>query len=165
MTITPKNAIVIRDGMEFKVTIDEIKKGDIVLCKPGEKIAVDGVVTYGSTHIDESFITGESVPIKREKGSRVIAGSINYEGTIRYKAEKIGKESTVSEIVRMVAETTNTKAPIAKIADKISNYFVPGIIAIATISFIAWYLISKDLTFSINIFISILVIAYINKIK
>ena len=159
MTITPKNAIVIRDGMEFKVTIDEIKKGDIVLCKPGEKIAVDGVVTYGSTHIDESFITGESVPIKREKGSRVIAGSINYEGTIRYKAEKIGKESTVSEIVRMVAETTNTKAPIAKIADKISNYFVPGIIAIATISFIAWYLISKDLTFSINIFISILVIA------
>lgn len=159
MTITPKNAIVIRDGMEFKVTIDEIKKGDIVLCKPGEKIAVDGVVTYGSTHIDESFITGESVPVKREKGSRVIAGSINYEGTIRYKAEKIGKESTVSEIVRMVAETTNTKAPIAKIADKISNYFVPGIIAIATISFIAWYLISKDLTFSINIFISILVIA------
>ena len=159
MTITPKDAIIIRDGKEIIVTIDEIQKGDIVVCKPGEKIAVDGVVTEGVTHIDESFITGESTPVKREKGSTVIAGSINYEGTIKYKAERIGKESTVSEIVRLVAEATNTKAPIAKIADTISSYFVPAIITISVIAFIIWLGITKDFSYSINIFISILVIA------
>ena len=102
MNITPNHATIIRNGKEETVTLDEIQKGDIVICKPGEKIAVDGEVVEGTTHINESFITGESVPVKREKGSKVIAGSINYEGTIKYKAEKIGKESTVSEIVRLV---------------------------------------------------------------
>ncbi|MBR2241560.1 MAG: copper-translocating P-type ATPase [Clostridia bacterium] len=159
VTITPKNAAIIKDNEEKVVTIDEIQKGDIVICKPGEKIAVDGVIVEGTTHIDESFITGESVPVKREKDSNVIAGSINYEGTIKYKAERIGKESTVSEIVRLVTEATNTKAPISKVADKISSYFVPAIILIAIISFIAWYIISKDVGYSINIFVSILVIA------
>ena len=159
VTITPKNATIIKGNEEKVVTIDEIQKGDIVICKPGEKIAVDGVIVEGTTHIDESFITGESVPVKREKDSKVIAGSINYEGTIKYKAERIGKESTVSEIVRLVTEATNTKAPISKVADKISSYFVPVIILIAIISFIAWYIISKDIGYSINIFVSILVIA------
>ena len=159
VTITPKNATIIKNNEEKVVTIDEIQKGDIVICKPGEKIAVDGVIVEGTTHIDESFITGESVPVKREKDSNVIAGSINYEGTIKYKAERIGKESTVSEIVRLVTEATNTKAPISKVADKISSYFVPVIILIAIISFIAWYIISKDVGYSINIFVSILVIA------
>ena len=159
MTITPKDAVIIRAGKEIKVTIDEIQKGDIVICKPGEKIAVDGIVVDGTTHIDESCITGESVPVKRAEGSKVIAGSINYDGTIKYKAEKIGKESTVSEIVRMVAETTNTKAPIAKIADTISSYFVPVIMAVAIIAFVIWFAISKDFSFSINIFVSILVVA------
>ena len=159
VTITPKNATIIKDNEEKVVTIDEIQKGDIVICKPGEKIAVDGVIVEGTTHIDESFITGESVPVKREKDSNVIAGSINYEGTIKYKAERIGKESTVSEIVRLVTEATNTKAPISKVADKISSYFVPVIILIAIISFIAWYIFSKDIGYSINIFVSILVIA------
>ena len=159
MTITPKDAIIERNGKEIKVTIDEIQKGDIVVCKPGEKIAVDGVVTEGITHIDESFITGESVPVKREKDSKVIAGSINYEGTIKYKAEKIGKESTVSEIVRMVGEATNTKAPIAKIADLISSYFVPVIITLAILTFIIWYAKTRDFAFSMNIFVSILVVA------
>ena len=159
MTITPKNAVIERDGKELTVTIDEIQKGDIVICKPGEKIAVDGTVLKGITHIDESFITGESVPVKREEGSKVIAGSINYEGTIKYKAEKIGKESTVSEIVRMVHEATNTKAPIAKIADTISSYFVPVIILLAIIAFIIWCAFTKDFAFSMNIFVSILVVA------
>ena len=113
----------------------------------------------GTTHINESFITGESVPVKREEGSKVIAGSINYEGTIKYKAEKIGKESTVSEIVRLVVEATNTKAPIAKVADTISGYFVPTIIAIAMIAFIIWFLISKNVAIAINIFVTILVVA------
>ena len=159
MTITPNNAVILKDGKEITVTLDEIQKGDIVICKPGEKIAVDGEVVEGSTHINESFITGESVPIKREKGSKVIAGSINYEGTIKYKAEKIGKESTVSEIVRLVTQATSTKAPIAKIADTISGYFVPVVLVIAFLAFCIWMLISKNFGTAINIFVSILVVA------
>lgn len=159
MTITPNHAIIVRDGKEKTVTLDEIQKDDIVVCKPGEKIAVDGTVIDGNTHIDESFITGESVPVKREADSKVIAGSINYEGTIKYKAEKIGKESTVSEIVRLVVESTSSKAPIAKIADKVSSVFVPVVIAIAIVAFIIWMIISKDIAFAINIFITVLVVA------
>ena len=159
MTITPNNAVILKDGKEITVTLDEIQKGDIVICKPGEKIAVDGEVVEGTTHINESFITGESVPVKREKGSKVIAGSINYEGTIKYKAEKIGKESTVSEIVRLVTQATSTKAPIAKIADTISGYFVPVVLIIAFLAFGIWMLISKNFATAINIFVSILVVA------
>ncbi len=159
MSITPNHATIIREGKEETVTLDEIQKGDIVICKPGEKIAVDGEVVEGTTHINESFITGESVPVKRERGSKVIAGSINYEGTIKYKAEKIGKESTVSEIVRLVVEATNTKAPIAKVADTISGYFVPTIIVIAMIAFIIWFLITKNVAIAINILVTILVVA------
>ena len=159
MMITPNKATILRDGREKQVTLDEIIKGDIVVCKPGEKIAVDGEVTDGVTHIDESFVTGESVPSKKDVGSKVIAGSINYEGTIKYKAEKIGKESTVSEIVRMVVEATNTKAPIAKIADKISGYFVPAIIIIAILSAIVWLIIGQTFAFAINVFITVLVVA------
>lgn len=159
MMITPNKATVIKDGKEKEVTIDEINKEDIVLCRPGEKIAVDGEIIEGTTHIDESFITGESIPSKKEIGNKVVAGSINYEGTIKYKAEKIGKESTVSEIVRMVVEATNTKAPIAKIADKISGYFVPAIIAIAIISGIIWLIFGRDISFVINTFVTVLVVA------
>ena len=159
MMITPKHATIIKDGKEKQVTIDEIAKGDIVICKPGEKIAVDGVILEGITHIDESFITGESIPVKKEKGSKVIAGSINYEGTIEYKAEKIGKNSTVSEIVKMVVEASSKKAPIAKIADKISGYFVPIVMCIAFLALIFWLIITKDFSFAINIFITVLVVA------
>ena len=159
MSITPNHASILRDGVEQVVTLDEIQKGDIVICKPGEKIAVDGEVVEGSTHINESFITGESKPVKREIGSKVIAGSVNFEGTIKYKAEKIGKESTVSEIVRLVAQATSTKAPIAKIADKISGYFVPVVMIIAVIAFIIWLAISKNVATAINIFVSVLVVA------
>ena len=159
MSITPNNAVIMRDGQEVTVTLDEIKKGDIVICKPGEKIAVDGEVVEGTTHINEAFITGESVPIKREAGAKVIAGSINFEGTIKYKAEKIGKESTVSEIVRLVTQATSTKAPIAKIADTISGYFIPVVLVIAMIAFILWFIISKNVATAINIFVSILVVA------
>ena len=159
MMITPKHATVIRDGKEVQVTIDEIKEGDIVICKPGEKIAVDGEIIDGTTHIDESFITGESMPVKKEKGKKVIAGSINYEGTIEYRAEKIGKNSTVSEIVKLVVEATSTKAPIAKIADKISGIFVPVIMLIAVLEGIIWFIINRDVSWSINVFISVLVVA------
>ena len=159
MMITPKHATVLRNGEQVQVTIDEINEGDIVVCKPGEKIAVDGEIVDGITHIDESFITGESMPVKKEKGKKVIAGSINYEGTIEYKAEKIGKNSTVSEIVKLVVEATSTKAPIAKIADKISGIFVPTIIVIAVLSGLVWFAINRDVSWAINVFISVLVVA------
>ena len=159
MMITPSLATIEKNGKQIQVTLDEIHKGDIVICKPGEKIAVDGEIVKGTTHIDESFITGESVPVKKHTGNKVIAGSINYDGSIKYKAEKIGKESIVSEIVRMVVEATNTKAPIAKIADIISGYFVPAIILIAIFSSIIWLILGKDIGFIINIFITVLVVA------
>lgn len=159
MTITPNSAVVERDGKEIAVTLDEIEKGDIVICKPGEKVPVDGAVVYGISHINESFITGESMPVKVEAGSKVIAGSINYEGAIKYKAEKIGRESTVSEIVRMVVEATNTKAPISKLADKVSSVFVPIVIAIAIITFIVWLIIGKSFAVALNYFVTVLVVA------
>ena len=159
MSITPKHATVMKYGKEAVVTLDEIKKDDIVICKPGEKIAVDGEIIEGETHINESFITGESVPVKRVVTSKVIAGSINYEGTIKYRAEKIGKDSTVSEIVRLVANATSTKAPIAKVADKVSGYFVPTVLAISLIAFSIWFVVSKDVRTALNIFVSVLVVA------
>lgn len=159
MSITPNHATVMKDGKEAVVTLDEIKKDDIVICKPGEKIAVDGEIIEGETHINESFITGESVPVKRVVTSKVIAGSINYEGTIKYRAEKIGKDSTVSEIVRLVANATSTKAPIAKVADKVSGYFVPTVLAISLIAFSIWFVVSKDVRTALNIFVSVLVVA------
>lgn len=159
ITITPNSAVVERDGKEITVTLDEIEKGDIVICKPGEKIAVDGTVVEGISHINESFITGESMPVKVEVDSKVIAGSINYEGAIKYKAEKIGRESTVSEIVRMVVEATNTKAPISKLADKVSSVFVPIVIAIAIITFIVWLIIGKSFAVALNYFVTVLVVA------
>ena len=157
--ITPKDAVIKTADGEKKVTIDEIQKGDIVVCRPGERIAVDGTIVAGKTHLDESFITGESKPAAKEVGAKVIAGSINFEGTIKYRAEKIGRESTVSEIVRLVANATSTKAPIAKVADKISGVFVPTILVIASIAFVIWCIISRDFAFAINIFVSILVVA------
>ena len=157
--ITPKDAVIKVDGKEKRVTIDEIRQGDIVVSKPGEKIAVDGEIINGKTHLDESFITGESKPSLKEVGSKVIAGSINYDGYIEYKAEKIGKDSTISEIVRLVVEATNTKAPIAKLADKASSYFVPAVMIIAVVSFIVYLILGFEFGSAINAFISVLVVA------
>lgn len=157
--ITPKEAVIKVNEEEKKVTIDEIKKGDIVVSKPGEKIAVDGKIITGKAHLDESFITGESKPASKTEGSKVIAGSINYDGYIEYEAEKIGKESTISEIVRLVIEATNTKAPIAKVADTVSGYFVPAVILIAIITFIAYLILENTVATAINVFVTILVVA------
>ena len=157
--ITPNDAVIKIDGTLKKVTLDEIHKGDIVVSRAGEKIAVDGTVLNGKAHLDESFITGESKPISKEIGSNVIAGSLNYDGYIEYKAERIGKESTVSEIVRLVVEASNTKAPIAKIADKVSGYFVPLVIAIAVVTFIVYLIIGQGFESAITTFVTILVVA------
>ena len=159
VTITPKNGTILKDGKELQVTINEIQKGDTIISKPGEKIAVDGTIINGKTHTDESFITGESKPVSKKVGDTVIAGSINYDGYIEYKAEKIGRDSSISNIVKMVVEATNTKAPIARIADKISGYFVPAIFIIALISFILNFVITKDINQSILALVSILVVA------
>ena len=157
--ITPNKAIIKVDGKLKEVTLDEIHKGDIVVCKPGEKIAVDGEIIQGKAHLDESFITGESKPQSKETGSKVIAGSLNYDGYIEYKAERIGKESTVSEIVRMVVEAANTKAPIAKVADKVSGYFVPVVIVLAILTFIVYLAIGQTIETAITVFVTILVVA------
>ena len=157
--ITPNKATIKIDETEKEVTLDEISKGDIVIARPGEKIAVDGEIILGKTHIDESFITGESKPVTKEIGSKVIAGSINYDGYIEYRAERIGKESTISEIVRAVVEASNTKAPIAKVADKVSGIFVPVVIAIAVITFIIYLLIGQGFEEAITTFVTILVVA------
>lgn len=159
VTITPKNGTILKDGKELQVTINEIQKGDTVVSKPGEKIAVDGTVINGKTHTDESFITGESKPVSKKIGDTVIAGSINYDGYIEYKAEKIGRDSSISNIVKMVVEATNTKAPIARIADKISGYFVPTIFLISLISFVLNFVITKDINQSILALVSVLVVA------
>lgn len=154
--ITPDIALL-KNGKE--VTIDLVKKGDILIVKPGMKVAVDGEIVSGSGYFDEAFITGESVPIKKNVGSKVIAGSINYDGYIEYKAEKIGRDSTISEIVRLVMEATNTKAPIQKVADKVSGYFVPLIIIVAVVTFIIHLLLGSGFTSSLNYFVSVLVVA------
>ncbi len=157
--ITPNKATIKIDETEKEVTLDEISKGDIVIARPGEKIAVDGEIILGKTHIDESFITGESKPVTKEIGSKVIAGSINYDGYIEYRAERIGKESTISEIVRAVVEASNTKAPIAKVADKVSGIFVPVVIAVAVVTFIIYLLIGQGFEEAITTFVTILVVA------
>jgi len=157
--ITPSTAIIKVEGKEKEVTIDEIQAGDIVVSHPGDKISVDGEIVIGKAHLDESFITGESKPVGKIVGNKVIAGSINYDGYIEYKAEKIGKESTISQIVKLVVEATNTKAPIAKVADKVSGYFVPIVITLAIITFAIYLLIGFEFNIAINSFVTVLVVA------
>lgn len=157
--ITPTIAHLKKDKEEVEVTIDEVNKGDILIAKPGMKIAVDGIVVSGETHLDEAFITGESVPTKKSVNDKVVAGSINLDGYIEYKAEKIGKNSTISEIVRLVVEATNTKAPIQRYADQVSGIFVPSIILIAIITFITYLLLGNTLSVSLTTFVTVLVVA------
>ena len=147
------------NNKEKEVSIDEVKKNDILICKPGMKIAVDGVITSGKSYIDESFITGESIPVKKTIDDKVVAGSINVDGYIEYKAQKIGKNSTISEIVRLVVEATSTKAPIQRIADKVSSYFVPSVMLIAFITFILYLIFNSSFNEAIISFVTVLVVA------
>lgn len=159
VTITPNKAILFINNKEKKVSIDEVKKGDILIVKPGNRFAVDGVIVKGNAHIDESFISGESIPIKKSINDKVVAGSINLDGEVLYKAENIGRDSTISEIVRLVVEATNTKAPIARIADKVSGIFVPVVIFIALLTLIIHLILGASFNESIVYFITILVCA------
>ena len=154
-----KDARVIRDGKEMKIPVKEIKVGDILHIKPGEKVPLDGVIQSGETLLDESMLTGESVPVSKKKGDEVFGATINQNGNIKVEVTKIGKDTVLSQIITMVEEAQMSKAPIQKLADKISSIFVPIVIFIAVGTFTAWYLVTSDLTVSILPAVAVLVIA------
>lgn len=155
----PKTAIVIQDGEEITINIEEVEEGDIVLVKPGERIPVDGVVIEGHTSVDESMLTGESIPVEKKSGDKVVGASINKNGVIKFRATKVGKDTALSQIIKLVEEAQGSKAPIAKLADIIAGYFVPIVMGIALISGITWYISGESLIFSLTMFISVLVVA------
>ncbi|MDD2189619.1 MAG: heavy metal translocating P-type ATPase [Eubacteriales bacterium] len=159
MGLTPKTATVIRDGKEYEVSIDEVEINHIIFVKPGGKIPVDGVVSEGHTSIDESMLTGESIPVEKKAGDPVYAASINKNGTIQFKATKVGGDTALSQIIKLVEEAQGTKAPIAQMADIVSGYFVPIVFLIAVAASLGWFISGESLVFSLTIFISILVIA------
>ena len=159
MGLAPKKATIIVDGVEKVISIDEVKVGDVILVKPGEKLPVDGEIVEGTTTIDESMLTGESIPIDKNIGDKVFGASINKFGMFKYKATKVGKDTALSQIIKLVEQAQGSKAPIAKMADIISGYFVPTVITLAVISSIVWAISGKGLEFSLTIFIAVLVIA------
>ena len=160
MGLAPKTARVIRNGEEVKVGLENVVTEDIVVVRPGEKIPVDGIVIEGSSAIDESMITGESLPIEKHIGDSVIGASINKNGTFRFKATKVGKDTTLSQIIKLVEDAQGSKAPIAKMADKVSGVFVPIVIGLAILAGLAWFFLGQESwIFALTITISVLVIA------
>lgn len=160
MGLAPKTAIIIRDGREIEIPIEEVEVGDVIIVKPGEKMPVDGEVVEGTTSVDESMLTGESIPVEKNPGDGIIGASINKNGTIKYRATKVGKDTALAQIIKLVEDAQGSKAPIAKLADVISGYFVPIVIALAIIAGLGWYFIGGESgIFSLTIFISVLVIA------
>ncbi|WP_294129480.1 heavy metal translocating P-type ATPase [uncultured Clostridium sp.] len=159
MGLAPKTAIIVRDGKELVIPIDEVIVGDIVIVKPGEKLPVDGEVIEGATAVDEAMLTGESIPVEKTIGSKVIGASINKTGFIKYKATKVGKDTALSQIIKLVEDAQGSKAPIAKMADIIASYFVPIVIGLAILASIGWLIAGENGVFALTIFISVLVIA------
>ncbi|MBR6796633.1 MAG: heavy metal translocating P-type ATPase [Clostridia bacterium] len=159
MKLAPKTATVIRGDKEVTVLIDEVRVGEVFIIRPGEQVPVDGVVVSGTSAVNESAITGESIPVDKEKGSTVSTGTLNMSGVLKCEATRVGEDTTLSQIIRMVSDASATKAPIAKIADKVSGVFVPAVLAIALITFIVWILLDESLGFSIARAISVLVIS------
>ena len=159
MGLTPKTATVIRDEVETEIAIEDVLVGDIILVKPGEKMPVDGTVVQGFTSVDESMLTGESMPVSKKEGDVVIGASINKNGSIRYEATKIGKDTILSQIIKLVEDSQNSKAPIARIADTISGYFAYAVLAIAVLAAVAWFIAGYSFAFAMVILVSVLVIA------
>lgn len=157
--LSPKTALVERDGVEVEIKIEDVKVGDILIVKSGEKFPVDGEIIYGSCLVDESMITGESIPISKKINDKVIGASINKNGFVKYVSTKIGEDTMLSQIIKLVEEAQNSKSKIAKLADKVSYYFVPTIIFIAVVSFLFWIFYKRDFEFAFIIFVSVLVIA------
>ncbi|MDD2217569.1 MAG: heavy metal translocating P-type ATPase, partial [Eubacteriales bacterium] len=159
MGLAPKTAIVIRNDNETEIPIEEVEIGDIIVVKPGAKIPVDGTILEGHTAIDESMLTGESMPIDKNAGDAVYAATLNTTGTIKFRADKIGAETAFAQIIKLVEDAQGSKAPIAQMADIVSGYFVPIVTAIALLAGIAWYIATGSLELALKIFISVLVIA------
>ncbi len=159
MGLAPKTAIVIQNGKEIEMPIEEVEVGDIILVKPGEKIPVDGTVVEGFTSIDESMLTGESMPVEKKLGDKVYAASINKNGSIQFKATKVGSDTALAQIIKLVEDAQGSKAPIAQMADVVSGYFVPIVFVIAVVAALAWLISGESVVFSLTIFIAILVIA------
>ncbi len=160
MGLQPKTARVIRKGKEIEVDIEELAVGDIIIVKPGEKIPVDGIVVDGHSSVDESMLTGESIPVEKNKNDEVIGATINKFGMLKFRATKIGKDTVLSQIIKLVEEAQGSKAPIQRIADRVSSYFVPIVMVIALLSFLTWYIVvGKEFVFALSIFIAVLIIA------
>jgi Cu+-exporting ATPase len=159
MGLQPKTAIVLREGSEKEIPIAEVVVGDILAVKPGQKIPVDGVLIEGYSSVDESMITGESIPVEKTEGREVIGGTINKTGSFKFRATKVGKETALAQIIKLVQEAQGSKAPIQELADKISAYFVPVVLAIGIIAFIVWLLVGQGFLFALTIFIAVLIIA------
>jgi Cu2+-exporting ATPase len=159
MNLAPKTTTVIRDGEEVKISVDDVKKGDIFVVWPGESIPVDGIIIEGNSALDESALTGESVPVDKSVGDIVSAATINQSGFIKCEATRVGEDTTLSQIIKLVREASATKAPIAKIADKVSGIFVPVVMAIALLVFVVWMILGKNVGFSLTRAISVLVIS------
>lgn len=159
MRLAPKTANIVRDGTETTVPVEEVKLGDIFVVRPGESIPVDGVVLEGDTAVNESALTGESIPVDKAVGDTVSAATINTSGFIRCEATHVGEDTTLSKIIKMVSDAAATKAPIAKLADKVSGVFVPTVVSIAVVTLIVWLLIGKPFDFALARAISVLVIS------
>jgi len=159
INLAPKTAFVVIDGVDVEKAVEEIEKGDIIKIRPGDRIPVDGVIIEGGSGIDQSVITGESIPVYKGVGDNVVSGSVNTTGAFLYRAEKVGDDTTLSQIIRLVEEASNSKAPIAKLADKVSGIFVPVVIIIALIAFAAWMLAGKSFEFAMSMCIAVLVIS------
>ena len=159
MGLSPKTAIIIKNDREIEIPLEEVEVGDIILVKPGSKIPVDGTVIEGYTSVDESMLSGESIPVEKSPGSQVVGASINKNGSIKFKADKVGSDTVISQIIKLVEDAQGSKAPIAKLADIISGHFVPVVVTIAIISGLAWYIAGKGTVFALTVFIAVLVIA------
>ena len=162
MGLTPKTAVIIRDGEEKTVDIDEVVIDDIIVIKPGERIPVDGIITEGVSSVDESMLTGESLPVEKSEGDEVVGGTINKNGMIKFRAARIGKDTALSQIIKMVEDAQGSKAPVQRLADKIAGIFVPAVVGIAVLTFIIWYFFSSqsgDMNQALISAVAVLVIA------
>lgn len=159
MNLAPKEALIIKDGVEKLVNIDDLQVGDIIIVKPGNSIPCDGLIIDGESYVDESMLTGESMPVEKKVDSKVIGGTINQLGSFKFIATEIGNETTLSKIIKLVEEAGNSKAPMASLADKVAGYFVPTVMLISLITFIIWILVGKTFSFSLMLSVSVLVIS------
>jgi len=159
LELQPKTALVVREGKELEIDVDEVLVGDEVVLKPGSAVPVDGIVVEGSSSIDQSLLTGESIPVDKAAGDEVIAGTINKGGWLKFKATKVGSDTALAQIIRLVEEAQGSKAPVQRLADKVSAYFVPIVLAIGVITFLAWYLSGYDLAFALTAFIAVVIVA------